>query len=76
MKQKKDMVARALRLLAEKPATQVREQPLTTCLPLIDRGHAKIVRRWVENTNGRLWHCEEIAITDAGREHLRNLDSK
>jgi hypothetical protein len=72
---KKDMVARALRLLAEKPATQVREQPLTTCLPLIARGHAEIVRRWTQETNGKLWHCEEIAITEAGREHLRKSTS-
>lgn len=69
----KDKVLRALRLLAEMNATQTCDHPLECCQPLIRDGFAAITKRWSEHANGRLWHCEEISITAAGRKHLQNM---
>jgi hypothetical protein len=65
-----DRVQRSLRLLADKPAHQLVDKPLDTITPLIERGHARVSRRFNEFANGKLWRCEEIVITDAGREAL------
>jgi len=59
-------------LLAEKPAVQLRSQPLMTVQPLITAGHACITRRYTEWRNGKEWDIEEVSITDAGREYLQN----
>lgn len=65
---------RALRLLAAKPAVQLVDRPLSTLAPLIADGYAEIVGRWDEVANGKTWHCERVAITDAGRTFLATLE--
>lgn len=65
-----DKVQRSLRLLADKPAHQLVDKPLETLIPLIERGHARVDRQYSEVANGKLWHCQIIMITDAGREAL------
>jgi hypothetical protein len=66
---------RALRLLAQNPATQLVDRPLDTLRPLIVDGYASVTRQWQETASGKLWHCEEVAITDAGRQLLKSLEN-
>jgi hypothetical protein len=71
-KSMKDRVMRSLRLLADKPAHQLRGRPLETIVLLIRKGHAVVSRRYTEHANGRDWECEEVVITDEGRAALTN----
>lgn len=67
---------RALRLLQKSPATQLVDKPLDVCTMLIKNGLAEVTHRWDERINGKLWRCEKVSITEAGREFLRKMDAK
>jgi hypothetical protein len=67
---------RSLRMLAERRAVQLTTARLETVRPLIDAGLARVSRTYIEHRNGRDWTCEEIEITDAGRDRLRELERK
>lgn len=67
---------RCLRILAEKPATQLVDRPLKNLLPLIDDGYAEISGRWDEVVNGKTWHCERVSITEAGLAFLARLSGE
>lgn len=67
---------RALRLLAAKPAIQLADRPLETLKPVIADGYAEVTHQWDERANGKLWHCEEVSITDAGRAFLASLEQQ
>lgn len=71
LKRKEYMVCRALRLLADLPAIQLKDRPLSTVIPLIEKGHAEVVREYQDFANGKWWTCQEVRITDAGREALQ-----
>lgn len=69
-----DGALRALRLLAQSPATQLVDKPLDTLKPLIADGFAAVTHRWDERHSGKLWRCEKVSITDSGREFLAELE--
>lgn len=67
---------RALRLLETEPATQLVDKPLRVLTPLIADGYAEISHRWDEVANGKLWRCEKVSITEAGRAFLKRIEAQ
>lgn len=66
---------RTLRLLAERPYTQLTDRPVASLAALVNAGRAVVVRRWEEHASGLVWHCEEVQITQAGRYFLLEVEN-
>lgn len=66
---------RTYRLLAAEPASELRDRPLDSLLPLKAAGHAEVTHAWNEIANGKTWLCQKVSITEAGRTYLARLEA-
>ena len=64
---------RLLRLLADRPAQLTWPPSNRALLAMLDERWAEVTHRWNEAMgSGKEYGCAKIAITDTGREALRN----
>lgn len=61
---------RAHEALDKGPVKELSDKPLEVTRELRGLGWAEIGRQYDEWHNGKLWHCQEIVITEAGRAAL------
>lgn len=66
---------RIYRLLAAEPASELRNKPLDSLLPLKEAGHAEVSHAWNEIHNGKTWLCQKVSITEAGRAEFARLEA-
>lgn len=69
--ERKDPILRALRLMCEKSAHELRDKPLTALLPLKKAGWVRVAEVYDQHHNGKLWHCQVVKITDSGRDEYQ-----